>query len=131
MTSTPKEYADIHDKLLYYVQAWHLAFYLKPLFKSSFQAWIHGPVNRTIFDRFKDTKSLYSDIFLSDVKTPIDQIELTEDAKGHINNVLETYAVFTSTQLEEMTHNEDPWINARANKRPTERCEDEISEDLM
>ena len=55
-------------KLLYYVQAWHLAFYGERLFDGGFQAWIHGPVNREIYDRFKETKSLYSEVDENDIK---------------------------------------------------------------
>jgi hypothetical protein len=49
------------------VQAWHLAFYQKPLFDGKFQAWIHGPVNREIYDRFKENKLLYSTVDCDDL----------------------------------------------------------------
>ena len=39
------------QKLLYYCQAWHMAFYDgRRLFDGPFEAWVHGPVNRTIYD---------------------------------------------------------------------------------
>ena len=31
-----------HQKLLYYIQAWHLAFFGIKAFEGDFQAWIHG-----------------------------------------------------------------------------------------
>lgn len=119
------------QKLLYYVQAWHLAFYDRPMFPARFQAWVHGPVNRRIYDRFKDTKSLYSEVDRSAVRSSFDLDALSNDEKRHIDSVLEAYAGLTGTQLEEMTHNEDPWVRARVGYPPSARCEQEIDESLM
>ena len=48
------------QKLLYYVQAWHLAFYGETFsLMENFKAWIHGPVNRTIYNRFKKILSTF------------------------------------------------------------------------
>ena len=48
-----------------------------------------------------------------------------------IDSVLDVYAGFTGTQLEELTHREDPWLKARGDRHPAERCSDEISEEVM
>jgi uncharacterized phage-associated protein len=119
------------QKLLYYIQAWHLAFHDKRLFDGDFQAWIHGPVNREIYDRFKNTKGLYSEITVYDIADEFFGDKMTEFEKKHIDSVLEVYAGLPSFELEKMTHNEDPWIAARAGYKPTERCERAISNDLM
>lgn len=119
------------QKLLYYVQAWYLAFNGRELFPGKFQAWIHGPVNRDIYDRFKGEKSLYSEIDAEDVlnKSCVDAIH-SEDQK-HIDVILEFYAKFSGTQLEYMTHQEEPWLAARQGFAPMERCEKDIDSDLM
>ena len=44
------------QKLLYYVQAWSYGINKKPMFDGEFEAWIHGPVNREIYNRFNSTK---------------------------------------------------------------------------
>ena len=119
------------QKLMYYVQAWSLAFYGQPLFQGKFQAWVHGPVNRLLYDRFVATKSLYSDITQEDVRTVFDGSRIPEDARSHIESVLEVYAGYTGSQLEDMTHREDPWMKARVGLRQTDRCEIEIEESLM
>lgn len=119
------------QKLLYYAQAWHLALFEEPLFAGRFQAWVHGPVNRQVFDRFKDDKTLYSLVGAEDVRSDFDMGSIPTDAARFIDDVLEAYAGLTGTQLEEMTHNEDPWIEARKGYRPSERCEVEIDESLM
>lgn len=121
------------QKLLYYTQAWHLAFEGKPLFDGKFEAWVHGPVNRTIFNRFKDTKMLYSQIERQDVEN---QDALTKDVisleqQTHIESVLDEYAQFTGAQLEYMTHTEDPWLEARGSLNPAAACSKIISEKTM
>lgn len=118
------------QKLMYYIQAWYIAFNRVPLFDGKFQAWIHGPVNRELYDRFKDKKSLYSDIDSEDIISE-DFDDLSASDKAHIDGVLETYAQFSGYQLETMTHSEDPWILARKGFLPIQRCEHEISEEMM
>ena len=120
------------QKLLYYIQSWNLAYEGKPLFDGKFQAWIHGPVNRTVYNRFKDTKYMYSNIQLSELGD-IDMSfnNLSKECKDFINGVLEVYAPYSDVQLEDMTHNEQPWLEARADFQPYERCEIEISEKTM
>jgi len=119
------------QKLLYYTQAWHLAFYDTKFFENRFQAWIHGPVNREIYDRFVATKSLYSDITEDDIREGFDLGKLKEEEIHHIDKIIYAYINFSGPQLEEMTHRETPWIKAREGYRPTQRCEDYINENLM
>ncbi|NIF52598.1 type II toxin-antitoxin system antitoxin SocA domain-containing protein [Burkholderia sp. Ax-1724] len=119
------------QKLLFYVQAWHLAFNDAPFFRGKFQAWIHGPVNRQIYDRFKDTHSLYATVRRSDVPDANAAELLSERACAHIDEVLEAYGDLSGTQLEAMTHSEQPWLAARAGLRWSERGERVIDENLM
>lgn len=118
-------------KLLYYVQAWNLAFRRAPLFQGRFQAWVHGPVSRDIYDRFVSSKGMYSPIGMDDVRQSFDPATLPNDERAHIDAVLEVYGPLTGDQLEEMTHREDPWITARGDIPPAARSESLISEDEM
>lgn len=119
------------QKLLYYVQAWSLALYDKPAFDGKFQAWVHGPVNRHVFDRFRETHSLYDRVSMKDVPSGFRLEGVPHDLAGHVDEVLESYARFTGSQLEEMTHREAPWIVARNGLPAATRCETEIDEGLM
>ncbi len=119
------------QKLLYYVQSWHLAFESKPLFNGKFQAWVHGPVSREIYSRFSDTKSLYSDINQEDISQDFEPEKLDSDCKSHIDRVLSVYAKYSGPQLEEMTHKESPWVEAREGYSSWERCEVELNENTM
>lgn len=118
-------------KLLYYVQAWALAFYGSRIIDSDFQAWVHGPVNRPIYDRFRAEKTMYSRVRTSDVSPTFTPDVLPETDRRHIDVVLETYADFSDDQLEVMTHGEPPWQEARQGLRPTERGSAVISDETM
>lgn len=116
-------------KLLYYVQAWHLALYSKHAFEGKFQAWIHGPVSRSLYDRYAATKNMFSCITSEDISTDFEA--LPPNLRYHIEEVLESYGHLSGTQLEALTHQEDPWIKARDGIGRFERSEKEISESDM
>ena len=111
------------QKLAYYADAWYLAFFDEKLVDEGFQAWIHGPVSRAIYNRFSSTKSLYSDITIADCTPGFDLSSIPAAAAAHIDGVLEFYGAFSGAQLEDMTHKEEPWIKAREGYRPSARCE--------
>lgn len=117
------------QKLLYYVQSWSFAIRKQPLFEGKFQAWVHGPVNREIYNRFAPTKFMYSPVTLQDSLGG--QERLNDAERTAVDDVLDVYAQFSGIQLEEMTHREDPWLKARGKLLPSERCENEISEQDM
>jgi len=120
-----------HQKLLYYSQAWHLAFYGKPLFEGKFQAWVHGPVNREIYDVYKDYKGQFDRLALDDLISKDSIPNLTIQEKAHMGGILEVYGGFTGFQLEALTHEEEPWLKAREGYGEYDRCEVEIDEKLM
>ncbi len=119
------------QKLVYYSQAWHLALYKRQLFSGRFQAWVHGPVSRDLYDRFRGTKSLYTAMSVNDITPGFDLEALPPEERSHLDEVLEVYAKFTGSQLEDMSHAEEPWIKARKGYSPGDRCENYIDEGLM
>lgn len=119
------------QKLMYYIQAWYLAFNKEKLFDADFQAWVHGPVNRELYDRFKVSKGLYTFITPSDVQESFELNSIQIDNRNHIDSVLEAYEKYSATELEIMTHNEDPWIITRQGYSSFQRCEKVISSELM
>ncbi|MGL5014810.1 MAG: Panacea domain-containing protein [Bacteroidales bacterium] len=98
------------QKLLYYCQAWHLTAFGTPLFDDEIQAWAHGPAIRSVFDRFRGYQ-IYDIINTEGIKCTL---ELTENAKAIIDEVMEVYGKHTGRYLEALTHSEAPWIDARA-----------------
>lgn len=116
-------------KLLYYAQAWHLAIHDSPLFNEDFEAWVHGPVHRGTFERFKEERSLYDTVEDGDYSK--DYSTLSRKTLEHLDNVLEIYGGYSGTQLEQISHRESPWIEARKPYKPWETCTNTISNDLM
>ena len=75
------------QKLLYYVQAWSYGINKKPMFDGEFEAWIHGPVNREIYNRFNSTKYLYSEINIDDCMNH--NVSLSSEDAEFIDFILE------------------------------------------
>jgi len=118
-------------KLLYYVQAWNLALHGKRLFDGAFEAWVHGPVNRQIYARYRNSKGMYSPVTMEDVRPSFRHMSIPKDARRHIGSVLDVYGKYTDSQLEEMTHMERPWQLARVGYAPNARCQVPISDEVM
>jgi len=103
------------QKLVYYSQAWYLALYNEPLFAKPIEAWIFGPVVRSLYNRFKHYK-------WDSIPPPVKKPTLTQKAASHIEEVYRVYGALPAFQLERLTHLEDPWINARKGFAPDEPC---------
>lgn len=109
------------QKLLYYCQAWSMVWDERPLFKADFEAWANGPVLPSIYE-------LHRGQFSVDVKTfPKGKPKkLTEDSIDTIESVLRVYGDKTAQWLSNLTHEEDPWIEARGDLKPMERSNNVI-----
>jgi uncharacterized phage-associated protein len=116
-------------KLVFYCQAWFLVFFGRVLFEGKFEAWVHGPASRELYKRFVDTKYMYSSVTTDDIRHGFTVERLTEEERAQIDSVLEVYAGMTGTQLEMLTHSEDPWLKARAGIPAHVACRTEIDND--
>lgn len=123
------------QKLLYLIQANFLAFTKEhqKCFPEKIEAWDFGPVVPSVYREFKkhggnpiptvkryllkDEKGIQSGEF----------VEFSEDVipdhdKTIINQVVDSFAPFTASDLVDLTHNQAPWKNAhvyRANREIT------------
>lgn len=112
------------QKILYYVQAWALAFGLGPVFDEDFQAWAHGPVVPEVFQEYKD-------YHYDPIPVPSEWREVDKTTLEHISKILEAYSQYSAKQLEHFTHEEDPWRIARDGCPLGQRCENIITKDSM
>ncbi len=117
------------QKLLYYIQAWSYGINKRPFFNGDFEAWIHGPVNRDIYNRFNRTKYLYSEINIDDCIKQ--DITLSPEDSEFVNFILENYLKYSAAELERLSHNELPWIKTRGDLNVYERCDRIIPPELM
>jgi len=96
------------QKLMYYAQAWNLVWEEEPLFSNDFQAWANGPVLPTLYARhrgmFKVDATLFADA---------DSSSLNEAERGNVDKVLAFYGDKTAQWLSNLTHQENPWLEAR------------------
>ena len=48
------------EKLLYYCQSWHLTRHASPLYAEPIEAWVQGPVVRSLYERHRQSYSVRS-----------------------------------------------------------------------
>lgn len=126
------------QKLVYYVEAWHLVHFESELIEENFEAWVHGPV---VPELYQDLKQFgYNDIKIinDEIDSAEDRIEkvakennITENQLELIYSVLNKYGTLNSFELEMLTHSEEPWIEAREGFPPHERCTNVITKNRM
>lgn len=105
----------------------------QPLFAQPIEAWQHGPVIPAQYRRFRD----YGGGDIPPVEGhDFDEIEARD--QGILNDVYNFYGQYSAWKLRNMTHEEQPWINAfaREDKRISTRelrefFANEISQDYI
>lgn len=112
------------QKLVYYSQAWHLVWTKQPLFPERIEAWANGPVSPVLFAAHRGRYSV------SDWPKG-NPANLDMRAKVTVDAVLSTYGGLDAGKLSYLTHEEDPWKDARQGLRPTETSNVEITKDAM
>ena len=116
------------QKLVYYAYAWYIALNNENineidnvLFNEQPEAWIHGPVFPSLYDRYKD----YNWREIEKIKN--DNTKINKDLEAFLNEVWRKFGKFTADELEYMTHQEEPWAKARKNINIDERSNEKIS----
>lgn len=96
------------QKAIYYIQGFYYAFYETFLFKEDCQAWVHGPVYRDIYFRYKDYR--FNPIEKTD---SFDVSIFSYNEKAVCDSVINNICCYSGKVLERFTHSEDPWIITR------------------
>lgn len=107
------------QKLLYLAQGFSYAFYDKELFDEDIEAWVHGPVVPSVYYKYRSFK--YNPI---DISYEIEEFD--EDTLSILKYVKEKFAKYDAKFLEEMTHNQEPWMYSRDGLDPDERSDKTI-----
>ena len=130
------------QKILYYIQAWYLVKYEKELlFDELPQAWVNGPVYRSIYDQYKTSFYRSTPLILKEIKEVgkdekilkkyKDLLELADDQTETINVILKHYSPQEESKLVLMTHRDAPWNIAREGYGEFDRCEETITAESM
>ncbi|MCD8435118.1 DUF4065 domain-containing protein [Tenacibaculum dicentrarchi] len=105
------------QKLLYYIQAWHLVYFENKLFNETPEAWVHGPVYPSVYRAYKKHKakpiSFDSGISRLQLDERLNSFNLSKDQTEYIEAVINSYGKKSALELELLSHRESPWLNAR------------------
>lgn len=119
------------QKLCWYAYSWYIALNYDPednkelafLINEKAEAWVHGPVFKILYEDIKYNNS--QQIYSSNDITAKDDISF-------LNQVYDVYGNNSGYELENFTHQELPWINARVGYKPYEACHKIIKdEDIL
>ena len=141
------------QKSLYYIQGFHFAFYKSFLFTDDCQAWVHGPVYKDIYLRYKDytfspidspateISGIKSSEKLADYKyaQKSDITRLTAELtttlsateKAVCDGVIDNLCCYSGKELERFTHHEEPWILTRGNLKTGDSSNKIISKNTI
>jgi len=112
------------QKLVYYAQAWSIALRNEPLFGSELQAWAHGPVSKELYDEYKS----YG---YQSIEAPSGEPDICAEESEHLEMIWDAYGDISAKKLEDMTHQEEPWLEARGGLPNEARCDTIISHETM
>lgn len=108
------------QKLMYYAYAWILTLTNESsqhlnnrLFDQHFEAWVHGPVLRSIYYEYNHYRF---DEIPQKGETP----KFSADVMDILEQVWQVYGSYSANELESITHQELPWQVARQNLSPLE-----------
>lgn len=90
------------QKMLYYMQGFHLAYFEKPLFDDEIEAWMYGPVVPKVYEAFKSNGN-------AGIQFQGDLVKLTDKEEVLFNEVYRVYGAYSAVGLMNLTHSEMPW----------------------
>jgi uncharacterized phage-associated protein len=102
------------QKLLFYTQAWSLAWRGVPLFGDTIEAWIHGPIVRAVYEN-----------------VPGNAAKVEHEGVAVVDAVLVAYGSHSGAWLRDLTHREAPWRNARKGLTAEQRSSRVISHEEL
>lgn len=97
------------QKMLYYMQGFHLAYFGTPLFDEEVEAWMYGPVVPSVYEHFQSYGN-------HGIEYSGDVIALTREEENLFNEVFRVYGAYSAIGLMNLTHNEMPWKSTRVGK---------------
>lgn len=108
------------QKLVYYAYSWYIVKHnsqsdsiYNRLFEQHPEAWVHGPVFRDLYNEMYHNRKIFYE--------NLNDIKLDNSIKNFLDIIYNVYGKYTGNQLEELTHSELPWNEARLGKEPNER----------
>ena len=88
------------------------------------EAWVHGPVVPSVYGKYKAWSWRPIDVEPSEE-------EFDFRTRDHLDEVMDVYGGLSAYDLEKLTHQEDPWRNARGGLPPDAPSNNVISHEDM
>ncbi len=112
------------QKLLYYCQGWFLALNFQRLFSDPIEAWIRGPVVRSVWQQYKTHA-------WKPINAPIDRPQVSALVEAFLEEVIDVYGDMSAYTLESPTQRKAPWLKARGSLAPNANSSQVISVEDM
>ena len=94
------------QKLLYFAQALSLVRNKEPLFTNRIYAWDHGPVVKTVWEKYNKHKKEKLSLEETD---DTQSLNLSDKEMTVIEDITETMKKYSGIELRKMTHKHYPW----------------------
>lgn len=129
------------QKLLYYIQAWHLVYFNENIFVEQPEAWVNGPVYRNVYNQYKNI-GIYNNFTMKDlnvsnedlsnkIQQKAKELNLDTEQCNFLEAIFLHYGTMSHDRLVYLTHSEKPWNTAREGLSPIDYSENKISLDEM
>ena len=112
------------QKLLYFVQAEFLVSTGEACFEDSIHAWNFGPVVPSVYYEYR----MFGGTSIPSKGTNSRHYDINKEDKEIINGIVEYCNQFTTSQLVQFTHNQEPWRKASRSLVSDEITIDSIKE---
>lgn len=115
------------QKLLYYSQAFNKIINGQFLFNDNCEAWVHGPVYREVYNRYKSFGYNPIEEELRQYKFN----DLNDFEKELLDNIVNNFGCYSGKVLEKMTHIEKPWTATRKELNDDDYSERVIPKEII
>lgn len=97
-----------------------MAYFENQLFDESPEAWVHGPVYPSVYQRYRGFRfspvaTNAESIDLAYLNKALSSFEFSKDQIDFLDSVIKHYGGKSAFELEMRSHNELPWMEARSN----------------
>lgn len=116
------------QKILYYVKAISILFEGNTIIPEPCESWKYGPVFPSVYEKYKDFGKQEIVLHLSDEYV---NGLLSEKEKQITEFVLKTFGIYNVWFLKDITHCEEPWIEARNGIDDNDVSHNRIDDDLI
>lgn len=112
------------QKLCYYVYSWYLTLYKEKIANIEFEAWVHGPVSPDIY-------RLYRNFGWKCIPRYNGCVEINDAINKRVNSIINEYINLDANELENQSHKEMPWKEARRGYEKYESSNEMIDDDVI